>query len=386
MESTSTRQANTLENLLYQVRDRVGGIKDDIFESIVSTPPPRTLENYNLISYLPCELLQEKQSELVKIMGEIKKDELILEYLSPDARQDLWTELVVPIEDYITELDYRLDLKGLLQLSKFGKQLYERLKPIADKTKDLDRKTKLYIEDHFKASLKEHIEQHLNVESSASFAIAVMDLNNLKKFNDQFSHEHGTEVIKQFARLMKEYIPGVLARSSEAGDEFYVLMPGADEEGLKGLIDSNFLKEVDSRLGENVVASWERKGNECDEMFEKLCNRLTCAVGTSSPCNGEPLLKKVCNKINGANNGYGVLKQKLAEGLQSGLPEYKIYKSLDGHLKELLLDKAVDVLIDEADTAMYVAKKQAKEAQVQGQKTSKSLAYMLGMIKEKAAA
>ena len=68
-------------------------------------------------------------------------------------------------------------------------------------------------------------------------AIAMFDLNNLKKCNDKFGHEAGDAYLK----TASEMITNAFAKENTiyriGGDEFCVIMPDAQESSIKGAME-----------------------------------------------------------------------------------------------------------------------------------------------------
>ncbi len=68
---------------------------------------------------------------------------------------------------------------------------------------------------------------------SAPFGLIIMDLDGLKIVNDVLGHSEGDSVIKRFADILKSSIRqnDILARIG--GDEFVIIAPNTDEDGIK---------------------------------------------------------------------------------------------------------------------------------------------------------
>lgn len=59
-------------------------------------------------------------------------------------------------------------------------------------------------------------------------AVAMIDLDDFKEINDQFSHQVGDKVLKEVARLFRENIRNIDTISRYGGDEFVIIMPATN--------------------------------------------------------------------------------------------------------------------------------------------------------------
>lgn len=69
-------------------------------------------------------------------------------------------------------------------------------------------------------------------------AIIALDLNNLKRTNDEAGHAAGDDLLRRFGEVLNKAIdrPGQAARVG--GDEFMVLLPGMDEAAAQSVLDN----------------------------------------------------------------------------------------------------------------------------------------------------
>lgn len=73
------------------------------------------------------------------------------------------------------------------------------------------------------------LEEHRSNRGKSSFVLAVFDLDNFKGINDQFGHEAGDEVLRQFGKVLLMNTRRADVACRYGGDEFVVLFAGADE-------------------------------------------------------------------------------------------------------------------------------------------------------------
>ena len=65
-------------------------------------------------------------------------------------------------------------------------------------------------------------------ETDGVFAVMMVDLDKFKRINDQFGHDAGDAVLKEFSRRLQENIRGVDLVARFGGEEFFVAMPDID--------------------------------------------------------------------------------------------------------------------------------------------------------------
>lgn len=71
------------------------------------------------------------------------------------------------------------------------------------------------------------------LDERRDFVLLSMDLNLLKYYNDTYGHEKGDELLRCFAKVLKEAFPDALAIARAGGDEFTVVLPAMKEDELK---------------------------------------------------------------------------------------------------------------------------------------------------------
>lgn len=92
-------------------------------------------------------------------------------------------------------------------------------------------------------------------------SLAMVDLDNFKKINDQFGHQAGDEVLGEVAGLFKEKLRNIDIIGRYGGDELVVLMPETNEENailamerLRKTLDDTTFKIKDNRF--HITASF----------------------------------------------------------------------------------------------------------------------------------
>lgn len=77
--------------------------------------------------------------------------------------------------------------------------------------------------------------------------LAIMDLDHFKRINDKYGHEEGDEVLIQFADLVRKKSRKMDRFFRIGGEEFVLLLPGADAASLKTIIE-NHCKNIENNL------------------------------------------------------------------------------------------------------------------------------------------
>ncbi|SNT26903.1 diguanylate cyclase (GGDEF) domain-containing protein [Granulicella rosea] len=87
---------------------------------------------------------------------------------------------------------------------------------------------------------------------ATSFAIALLDVDNFKAFNDLGGHAAGDEVLRHVVASISRQLRPYDACGRLGGDEFLILLPGASEFDAQAVCD-RILREVSMRPAEGVA-------------------------------------------------------------------------------------------------------------------------------------
>jgi diguanylate cyclase (GGDEF)-like protein len=79
-------------------------------------------------------------------------------------------------------------------------------------------------------------------------AVIVLDLDGVKKVNDELGHHAGDVLLKLVASRMSERLRAVDVVGRLGGDEFGVLLPGVDEAGARAVADDLVARIRDTQV------------------------------------------------------------------------------------------------------------------------------------------
>lgn len=205
---------------------------------------------------------------------------------------------VMTITNKVTDVDGKLELDPL---GRFGADDEQLLLGLADQAavnlnkarlytaSITDRLTGLYNARHFELSLEPSLEQAR--QSGATLALAVVDIDFFKRFNDTYGHKAGDAVLARVGRLFAD-----TARSGSGdqtfrygGEEFCILMPDTDAEtaareleGFRKRVEDSVLDYDGQSLRVTVsigLAMFPRHAAARKELFETADRALYAAKG-----------------------------------------------------------------------------------------------------------
>ncbi|WP_373230194.1 diguanylate cyclase [Cohnella sp.] len=123
---------------------------------------------------------------------------------------------------------------GML-LSHGFRQLFKMYNEMSEKA-NTDQRTGLYSHSYFEEKLDEYMKQAREKEEPLS--LAMLDLDDFKKYNDAYGHPQGDRLLGFFGRIVKEECePHQLFVARYGGEEFSVIMPGFTKDRAKEFVD-----------------------------------------------------------------------------------------------------------------------------------------------------
>ena len=121
------------------------------------------------------------------------------------------------------------------------------------------------------------------IEKNENFSLVMLDLDYFKAVNDEFGHETGDMVLKEFAKILRTFTDNFSNRSIAGrwgGEEFMLLTPHASADEAFGLAE-NIRKEFEAKsFGEKFVhtVSCGVTSFIAGENIDNICTRVDHAL------------------------------------------------------------------------------------------------------------
>jgi diguanylate cyclase (GGDEF)-like protein len=68
-------------------------------------------------------------------------------------------------------------------------------------------------------------------------SVVVIDVNGLKRINDEFGHATGDAMLRRLGEVLSKAVDAPACAARTGGDEFVVLLPGADERAVLATVE-----------------------------------------------------------------------------------------------------------------------------------------------------
>lgn len=137
----------------------------------------------------------------------------------------------------------REQYRSLEQEFRFAKHRIETLKDNLESARFeslMDDLTALGNRKHFDLAFSQTLAAAQ--ASGETFSLLVLDIDNYKRFNDQFGHQTGDQVLRLVAMTLKSLTKGRDIATRYGGDEFAVVLPGTNLHDAK--IVANHLRRA----------------------------------------------------------------------------------------------------------------------------------------------
>jgi diguanylate cyclase (GGDEF)-like protein len=116
----------------------------------------------------------------------------------------------------------------------------------------------------------------------SDFVLMLLDIDDLKKINDTYGHQLGTEVIQEVANCLRSVVRGSDCLARYGGDEFVVILREANLAGaqivinrIQEMLRESLVSPTDLTLSVSVgVALFGEDGKSAEELLEAADKRM----------------------------------------------------------------------------------------------------------------
>jgi diguanylate cyclase len=239
------------------------------------------------------EILQKVHKETHKIFQSIFQSTL--------STSDLTSNYSVKMEEYSTKLDEAKDLtqiqhfivdiiKDTNDMAESSRQLNQQLEEATSQIENLSKKleeterevlldalTGLNNRKAFDGKIKELYEKF--EKNEGFFSVVMMDIDFFKKFNDQYGHHIGDEVLSIVGSNLKKNLKGRDFSARYGGEEFIALLPNTTLGNACIVADQ--IREEISKKRLKIKKTGQTIGN------------ITISLGVSKICKGDSVISVV---------------------------------------------------------------------------------------------
>jgi diguanylate cyclase (GGDEF)-like protein/PAS domain S-box-containing protein len=160
-----------------------------------------------------------------------------------------------------------------LQLSKYIQEL-KNLNMELNKTATTDILTGAYNRRKFEDDINNIGKQDV------PFSLILFDIDRFKAINDYFGHKVGDYVLQRISNLVLENIRSTDQLFRWGGDEFIIILPGANLEDTKSIAEKlrTIIENEDFGIGKKITISTGISERIIDENADQMVSRLDNAL------------------------------------------------------------------------------------------------------------
>ncbi len=193
-----------------------------------------------------------------------------------------------PVQGMVQEIINRV---SMLRSSgdEFTAKMNDSSKEIEKLRKDLDKATKASQYDFLtgiynRKKLEEELQENVTKakEEDEELSLLMLDIDHFKRFNDQFGHALGDEVLKIVAAALKESVRGKDVVARYGGEEFTVILPSTPLKGAEVVAES-----IRKR-----IAGRELKRKDTGEIIAQITVSIGVSLFRPASDTSESLMKR----------------------------------------------------------------------------------------------
>jgi len=136
-------------------------------------------------------------------------------------------------------------------------------------------------------------------EAGEGFSVLLLDIDHFKRINDRYGHKTGDEVLRAVSTVMSQCIRKTDCLSRWGGEEFIVLLPGADLAGA-GQVAESILTALRGRIfseGVTLTASIGAAAHAHGERPEDVVHRSDVALYQAKQAGRDRVVASVDHRL-----------------------------------------------------------------------------------------
>lgn len=151
--------------------------------------------------------------------------------------------------------------------------LYQEIEQIAITDSLTDVHTRRHITERFQEELKRSKARNIKM------SFLMIDVDHFKKFNDQYGHLTGDQILRETGLLINENIREIDIAGRYGGEEFCVILPDTDHQGaqyaaerIRKAVETAAIKAYDASVKVTVsigTSTFPDNGWKMDELIDK---------------------------------------------------------------------------------------------------------------------
>lgn len=122
-------------------------------------------------------------------------------------------------------------------------------------------------------------EMHRSKDKKYKLSILMIDVDFFKKFNDNFGHLTGDQVLREISNIVRQNIREIDIPGRYGGEEFFIILPDTDRDGalyaaerIRKATEETLIKAYDATIKATVsvgIATYPQDGTTAEELIDK---------------------------------------------------------------------------------------------------------------------
>ena len=307
LESVLETIVNSLQGELGYLHSTILRVQDDEqgkFMAVIAEADNSVIKRVNNIIHIPMQMRRLKYSEdsaYAKALNErriiqVKDISVALKNIIPDMDDETFKKvmagmrskaiIMIPLysrnkpfglfcvfssreELADSELDFLTIFAQQIEMAITIAALFQEVRDQAI----TDGLTGLYNRRYFEEYIAKEVTR--SIRQNQPFSVVGIDLDFLKKINDEYGHAYGDLAIKTVADVLKSNARSIDIPARMGGEEFNILLPGIDSNGamtaaerIRKAIESQELEVIGNITASIGVATFMEHSDSLDELLE----------------------------------------------------------------------------------------------------------------------